>query len=54
MARDNLANFIKWAKMRGIKESVMFESDDLVEVWHFSSFFLYLGQGKNEKNVLYW
>ncbi len=37
LARDNLANFIKWVKTRGIKESVMFESDDLVEVWQPAS-----------------
>ena len=40
-ARDNVANFIKWAKALGIDSSVMFETDDLVA-------------DKNEKNVLYW
>lgn len=40
LARDNLAGFIKWTRHRGIKESVLFETSDLVE-------------RKNEKNVLY-
>lgn len=40
-ARDNVSNFIKWARGLGIDSAVIFESDDLVE-------------NKNEKNVLYW
>ena len=31
LARDNLANFISWTRGRGIKDSVLFETADLVE-----------------------
>ena len=41
VARDNVANFILWARSIGIDAAVVFESDDLI------------GR-KNEKNVLYW
>ncbi len=39
IARDNIANFIQWAKSIGVDPSVTFEADDLVA-------------RKNEKNVL--
>eukprot|EP00042_Codosiga_hollandica_P024580 m.104564 g.104564 ORF g.104564 m.104564 type:complete len:806 (+) comp51601_c0_seq1:90-2507(+) len=40
LARDNISKMIQWTKTRGVQESVLFESEDLVN-------------GKNEKNVLY-
>ena len=39
-ARDNIANFISWARSLGIPDVVLFETVDLVE-------------HKSEKNVLY-
>ena len=39
-ARDNLSNFIQWARSLGVDQAVIFEADDLV-------------QNKSEKNVLY-
>ena len=41
IARDNVANFILWARSLGVDAAVVFESDDLIA-------------RKNEKNVLYW
>jgi hypothetical protein len=39
-ARDNVQNFIQWARGLGIDDVILFETNDLVE-------------RKNEKNVLY-